>query len=407
MEVLHARCCGLDIHKKGIVACIRIAEGPDMREEIRSFKTMTSDILQLGDWLTEHGVKHVAMEATGVYWKPVWNLLEAAFELMLVNPAHMRAVPGRKTDVRDCQWIAQLLAYGLLRPSFVPGRAMRELRELTRYRTTLMQERNRVANRIQKLLEDANIKLSSVATDILGKSGRAMLDQMAAGVDDPAVLAELAKSSLRGKIPQLRQALVGSVSDHHRFMLGEMLEQVDQIEGRVRRVEARLDEQMRDFDEAVARVETIPGVGRTTAQTMVAEIGVDMSRFATAGHLASWAGLCPGNHESAGKRLSGKTRSGNRWLRRALVQAAWAAARTKETYLREHYHRIAARRGRKRALIAVAHTILKIYWHVISCGTDYRELGDDYLNKLDAERKTKRLVKQLQSLGHNVVLNAA
>ena len=284
---------------------------------------------------------------------------------------------------------------------------MRQLRELVRWRASLAQERSRMANRIQKLLEDANIKLSSVASDVLGKSGREMLESLAAGQSDPLELAELAHRRMRGKIPQLREALRGSVTEHHRFMLREMLDAVDEVNGRIERVETRIEEQTRNFHEAVARIETIPGVGHVTAQSLVAEVGVEMGRFPTAGHLASWAGLCPGNHESAGKRLGGKTNPGNRWLRRSLVQAAWAAARAKGTYLREHYHRIAARRGRKRAVVAVAHTILVIYWHLISQSTVYQELGGDYLNKLDAERKTQRLVKQLQSLGHKVQLDAA
>jgi transposase len=407
MELLHARCCGLDIHKQTVVACVRVADGQAVVEEIRSFTTMTHDLLKLGDWLREHEVRHVAMEATGVYWKPIWNLLEDQFELMLVNAQHLRAVPGRKTDVKDSQWIAQLLAHGLLRPSFVPDRAMRQLRELVRWRVSLVQERNRVANRIQKLLEDANIKLSSVASDVLGKSGRAMLGAMADGQNDPAALAELALRQLRGKIPKLREALRGAMNEHHRFMLREMLDQVDEVDARIARAEARIEEQSRDFCEAVTRLETVPGVGRVTAQSLVAEIGVEMSRFPTAGHLASWAGMCPGNHESAGKRLSGKTRPGNKWLRRLLIQAAWAASRAKGTYLREQYHRIAARRGRKRAIVAVGHTLLVIYWHMMSRGMDYVELGEDYLTKLDADRKTQRLVRQLQSLGHKVLLDAA
>jgi transposase len=407
MEVVHACCCGLDIHKQSVMACVRLAAGDGVEEEVRRFGTMTSDILKLGDWLRERGVKAVAMEATGVYWKPLWNLLEEEFELMLVNAQHMRAVPGRKTDVKDCQWIAQLLAHGLLRPSFVPDRSQRQLRELVRWRISLVQERNRVANRIQKLLEDANIKLASVASDILGKSGRAMLKAMAHGQDNPEILAEHARRQLRGKIPRLREALRGGVNEHHRFMLCEMLEQIDQVDAHIQRAEARIEEQMRDFRESVTRVETIPGVGHVTAQALVAEIGVEMKRFPTAGHLASWAGICPGNHESAGKRKSGKTRPGNRWLRRTLIQAAWAAARSKGTYLRSHYYRIAARRGRKRAIVAVAHTILTIYWHLISRSTNYLELGEDYLLKLDAQRKTQRLVRQLESLGHKVLLDAA
>lgn len=407
MNVLYPRCCGLDVHKKTVVACVRIAEGDKVSEEVRSFETMTKSIKQLGHWLRQNNVRHVAMEATGVFWKPIWNLLEDEFELMLVNAHHMRTVPGRKTDVNDSQWIAQLLAHGLLKASFVPNREMRQLRELLRFRATLSQDRSRVVNRLQKSLEDANIKLSAVATDILGRSGRDMLDRIIAGEEDPKVLAELARRRMRGKIPQLQEALEGHVTDHHRFILREMLDEIDRIDERIARIEKRAEEMMRDFSEAVARLETIPGVGHVTAQAMVAEIGVDMDQFPTAGHLASWAGVCPGNNESAGKRKSGRTRHGNKWLRRVLIQAAWAAARSKGCYFKEQYHRIAARRGAKRAIVSVAHSLLVVYWHMMNRGTSYQELGADYLTQLNSEYKTKRLVRQLEKLGHTVRLGSA
>ena len=406
MELIHKSCCGLDIHMDSVMACARVVEGEEVHEHIRSFRTMTSDILKLGDWLQEHEIRHVAMEATGVYWKPIWNLLEDAFELMLVNAQHMRALPGRKTDVKDCQWIAQLLAHGLLRASFVPNREQRQTRELVRWRVSLVQERNRVTNRIHKLLEDCNIKLSSVVSDVLGKSGRDMLDAIVAGEEDPKTLAEYARRQMRGKIPRLREALRGGVTEHHRFLLREMLAQMDEINMRIARTEARIEEQMRNFDEAVTRIETIPGVGRVTAQAIVAEIGTDMDRFPTAGHLFKRNGEAP-RDESAGKRRSGKSRPGNRWLKRTLIQAAWAAVRKKGSYFRGQYHRIAARRGRKPALLAVAHSLLVIYWHMMKRGTSYRELGEDYLLKLDADRKAQRLVRQLRGLGHKVVLEAA
>lgn len=408
MELMHERCCGLDVHKETIMACVRVADGKEAaRESIREFRTMTADLLQLGDWLREQRVRHVAMEATGVYWKPIWNLLESEFDLMLVNAHHIKAVPGRKTDVKDCQWIAQLLAHGLLRASFVPERPQRESRELVRWRVSLLQDRNRLANRVHKALEDANVKLASVATDVLGKSGRAMLESIVRGEDNPRILAELAQGRLRGKIPQLREALRGGVRGHHRFLLGEILAQIDAVDASIARVEARIDEKMRDFQRAVERLETVPGIGRATAQAMVAEIGVDMARFPTAGHLASWAGLCPGNNESAGKRKSGKTRRGNCWVRRVLVQAAWAASRSKKSYLKQHYHRIAARRGKKRAIVAVAHTLIVIYWNMMRNQTAYEELGEEYLDKLDRNRHAKYHLNRLQALGYNVQLNAA
>jgi transposase len=374
MDILHDRCAGLDLHKKTVVACVRTV-GPDGRVEnqVRTFATMTADLLELADWLAGLGVRHVAMESTGVYWKPVWNLLEDRFELMLVNARHIKQVPGRKTDVKDAEWIAQLLQHGLLSPSLIPPPPIRELRDLTRQRAQLVAERAAVANRIHKTLEDANIKLASVATDILGVSGRAMITALIRGESDPEVLADEARASLKKKVIPLRRALEGRVTEHHRFLLQMLMDQLRGLEALIAKYSARIDEAMRPFAEAEARLRTIPGVGAQAAEVIVAEIGADMSRFATAGHLASWAGVCPGNHESAGKRRSGKTTKGSRWLRAMLVQVAWAAAHTKETTFGATYRRWAKRLGKKKALIAVGHKILVVAYHLLKDATDYRE----------------------------------
>jgi transposase len=374
MDILHDRCAGLDLHKKTVVACVRTV-GPDGRvqNQVRTFATMTADLLELADWLAGLGVRHVAMESTGVYWKPVWNLLEDRFELMLVNARHIKQVPGRKTDVKDAEWIAQLLQHGLLSPSLIPPPPIRELRDLTRQRAQLVAERAAVANRIHKTLEDANIKLASVATDILGVSGRAMITALIRGESDPEVLADEARASLKKKVIPLRRALEGQVTDHHRFLLQMLMDQLRGLEALIAKYSARIDEAMRPFAEAEARLRTIPGVGAQAAEVIVAEIGADMSRFATAGHLASWAGVCPGNHESAGKRRSGKTTKGSRWLRAMLVQVAWAAAHTKETTFGATYRRWAKRLGKKKALIAVGHKILVVAYHLLKDATDYRE----------------------------------
>ncbi len=368
---------------------------------------MTGDLLALSDWLAGHGVTHVAMESTGVYWKPVFNLLEGGVSVILVNAEHIKQVPGRKTDVKDCQWIAQLLQHGLLKASFVPPAPIRELRDLTRQRTQLIQERSAAANRIQKVLEDANIKLASVATDVLGVSGRDMLEALIAGETDPAKLAELARKRLREKIPALRQALQGRVTDHHRFLLRLHLDHVTHLEELIGRLGVRIEEALAPFAEASQRLQTIPGVSQRTAETVLAEIGPNMEQFATAGHLASWAGMCSGNNESAGKRRSGRTTKGDRWLKRVLVQAAWAASHSKGTYLAAQYRRLAKRRGCKRALVAVGHTLLIIMYHVLKRGTTYAELGAEYLERLEPERLTRQLVKRLQSLGHKVTLEPA
>ncbi len=405
MDTLSPCCAGIDVHKGNVVVCVRRGDRPGKAvEEVRTFSTLTADLLALADWLAGQGVTDVAMESTGVYWKPVFNVLEGGCRVLLVNAEHIKQVPGRKTDVKDCQWIAQLLQHGLLKASFVPPAPIRELRDLTRQRTQLIQERAAVANRIQKVLEDANIKLAGVASDVLGVSGRDMLEALIAGESDPAKLADLARQRLRGKIPQLRLALRGRVTDHHRFLLRTLLDHVTHLEELIGRFGVRIKEALAPFAEASGRLQTIPGVSQRVAETVLAEIGPDMTRFPTAGHLASWAGMCSGNNESAGKRRSGRTTKGDRWLKRILVQAAWAASHTKATYLAAQYRRLAKRRGRKRALVAVGHTLLVIIYHVLKRGTTYTDLGGDFLDRLEPERLTRQLVKRLQSLGHKVTL---
>src|SRR3989449_722330 len=363
MQVVHEVCCGLDVHKKSVTACVLWASG--RRRQTRAFGTFTRELLELGDWLRACGVTHVAMESTGVYWKPVWNLLEGQFEVLLVNAQHIKAVPGRKTDQKDSEWIADLLQHGLLRGSFVPPQPIRELRDLTRYRVSLVQEINRIANRIQKVLEDANIKLASVATDALGASGRAILQAMLSGEQDAARLAEMSKGLLRNKIPELKLALEGRMTEHHRFLLRQLFEHLRFTESKLREIEQEIEKRMRPFEDKVTRLCTIPGVARVTAWGLLAEIGLDMNQFPCSGHLAAWACLWPGNFESAGKRLSGKMRKGNVSLRRCLSQAAWAISMMKNNYLSALYRRIAARRGAKRAVMAVAHALLEIAYHML------------------------------------------
>jgi transposase len=374
MEILHRCCAGLDVHKKTVVACVRsVDDDGAVRQQVRTFATMTADLLELADWLAGLGVRHVAMESTGVYWKPVWNLLEGRFALMLVNARHIKRVPGRKTDVKDAEWIAQLLQHGLLSPSLIPPPPIRELRDLTRQRAQLVAERASVIDRVHKTLEDADIKLASVATDILGVSGRAMIAGLIRGESDPAKLADEARASLKKKVIPLRRALQGRVTEHHRFLLRMRMDQLGQLEGLIGRYSARIEEAMGPFAEAEARLRTIPGVGAQAAEVIVAEVGADMSRFATAGHLASWAGVCPGNDQSGGRRRSGRTTKGSRWLRATLVQVAWAASHTKETTFGATYRRWAKRLGKKKALLAVGHKILVVAYHLLKSGTDYRE----------------------------------
>ena len=405
MDTMYRCCAGLDVHKETVAACVRRVDAAGrVVKEVRTFGTTTGALLQLLDWLTAEGVQAAAMESTGVFWKPIWNILEGSVKVILVNARHIKNVPGRKTDVKDCDWIAQLLQHGLLRASFVPERPQRELRDLTRQRSQLTAEQSRVSNRIHKTLEDANIKLGSVATDILGVSGRDMIRALIGGQEDPNQLADLARRRLRAKLPALREALRGHLTDHHRFMLRQLMDHLDYLDRQIAAFDKRIEVLMRPFQEAIARLMTMPGVGLLTAQNVLAEIGTDMSRFPTDQHLASWAAMCPGNRESAGKRKSGHTNHGNRWLRTALVQAAWAASHSKKTYLAAQYRRLAGRRGKKRAIVAVGHTMLVMMYHMLRDGVEYQELGPDYLDKLQPLRLTTYLVKRLESLGHQVKL---
>ena len=401
MDIILERCCGLDVHKKSVVACVITPEG----RETRTFGAMTRDLLALADWLKEQVVSEVAMESTGVYWKPVYNLLEDGFAAIVVNAAHIKAVPGRKTDVKDAEWIAELLQHGLLRASFIPDRAQRELRELTRYRRSLVQERSREANRIQKLLEGANVKLSSVATDVLGVSGRAMLAALAAGEEDPEALADLARGQLRKKREELQEALRGLVQFHQRFMLASQLRHLEYLEAEVERLDEEVARRVAPFEDMVAAVDTIPGVGRRTAEVIAAEIGVNPAPFLTPGHLASWAGVCPSNKQSGEKRQRGPTRKGNGWLKPALVEAARSAGRTK-TYLGAQNRRLSRRIGANRAAMAVAHSIAIIIHHIIKIkkGHTFVDLGHNYFQERDREAITRRAVRRLETLGHKVTL---
>jgi transposase len=406
METIYERVGALDVHKAQVTACVRVP-GPDgrRRADVVEFVTTVQGLMALHDWLAAHGVTHVAMEATGVYWQAVWHILEEDFELTLCNARHVKNVPGRKTDVCDAQWLCQLMEAGLLRASFVPPKPQRRLRTLTRYRKTQIAERKRETNRLHKALEDTGIKLDCVASDILGKSGRAMLDALVAGTTDPEVLADLAQGKLRAKIPALKQALEGRFEAHHALVIGAILAHLDFLEEQIDRLSEAIEEQLGPTGLAgVALASTITGVARRTAEVMVAEIGTDMSVFASARHLASWAGRCPGNDESAGKRRSGRTRKGSKWLGIALQEAALAAVRSKNTYLAAQYQRLKPRIGHGRALGAVKHSMLIAYWHMFSTGETYRDLGGDYFQRRDPARATKRLVSKLEALGHIVTL---
>jgi len=404
MEVVYKRCSGLDVHKETVVACVLIREAGKVLKEIRTFRTMTCDLLVLHDWLKAHGVTHVAMESTGVYWKPVFNLLEGSFEVLLVNAAHIKNVPGRKTDVKDCEWIAEVLCHGLVKGSFIPPEPIRDLRDLTRYRRSLTDERTREINRLQKLLESANIKLSSVATDVMGVSGKAMLEAILSGSTNLEALADLAKGRLRKKLPLLREALQGRFRPHHRFMLGQIISHLDFLDEAIEEVSKEVENRLAPFSKEIELLATITGVKQRVAEGVISEIGMDMSRFPTHRHCASWTALCPGNNESAGKRKSGKTRKGNRWLRRTLLEAAWAASRARGTYLSALYHRLVRRRGKKKAALAVAHTILVICYHILKHKVPYHELGDNYFDRLNITHVTRHFVKRLEGLGYKVTL---
>lgn len=408
METIHRRCAGIDVHKDTLAVCVRILdEQSRLRKETRSFATHTRDLSSLSDWLAAEGVTHVAMESTGVYWKPVFNILESHFTIILVNAQQVKKVPGRKTDVLDCEWLAQLMQHGLLRASFIPPRAIRDLRDLTRQRTQTIDEQARAVNRIQKVLEDANIKLASVASDIMGVSGRQMLEALLEGQSTTEQMADMAKRRMRSKIPELRLALAGRMTEHHRFMIRLLLDHWTQLEALVGRLDARIAELMKPYEEEVRRWDEIPGIDQRVAETVVAEVGPTMEPFPTDNHIASWAGVCPGNSESAGKRKSGKLPKGSRWLRRALNQAAWAASHTRDTYLAAKYKRLAPRRGKKRACMALAHTILVIGYHMSKEKTHYKDLGGNYFDHRDSGRLTKYFVKRLEQLGHRVSLEPA
>jgi len=406
MQVVYPRCAGLDVHKKSVAACVLLT-GTDgaVRRHRASFGTMTADLLALADWLDALGVTHVAMESTGVYWQPVHNVLEDdARTLLLVNPQHFRAVPGRKTDVQDAEWLADLLRHGLLKASFIPPAPVRRLRELTRYRKVLARQRADEVNRVQKLLESANVKLAAVATDVLGVSGRAMLAALLEGQDDPEALAELARGRLRAKLPELRRALEGRVQAHHRVLLAQLLAHIDFLESSIADLHLAMEAQLAPFAEAVELLQTIPGVGATAAGAIVAEIGDDMGRFPSAKHLASWAGVCPGNKQSGGKRLGGKTTQGNTWLRAMLGEVAWAAARSKGTYLHALFHRLARRRGSQKAIVAVAHSLLGSVYHILRDRQPYRDLGPDHFDRLNTARIERHHVRRLEQLGYTVTL---
>lgn len=410
MEVIYERCAELDVHKKSVTVCrITPAVRGGWQKERRRFGTMTDELLKLSDWLREAQVTAVAMESTGVYWKPVFNILESEFEVILVNARHIKYVPGRKSDISDAQWIGELLQHGLLKASYIPERPQRDLRDLIRYRTSLIRERAREINRVQKVLEDANVKLASVASNVMGVSGRQMLEAIIAGNEDPEALAALAKGRLRCKIPDLQRALSGRIRTSHRLLLRLHLEHIDDLTNKIEKLNEEIDRLMLPFDEdeQLRRLDDIPGVGREVAQVIIAELGVDMNRFPSAAHAASWAGPAPGKNESAGKNRSGKITPGNRHLKAMLVQAAHAVSRTKDNYLAAQFRRLAARRGKKRAAIAVAHSILVIAYHMLRDGTEYRDLGGDYFDKRNKEKLQRNLVSRLEGLGLKVMLEPA
>jgi transposase len=405
MQVIYERCCGIDVHKQTVVACAVVpgADGQALKET-RTFGTMTEHLAALADWLAELGVTHVTMESTGVYWKPVFNLLDGRFAILVVNAERIKAIAGRKTDVQDAEWLADLLRHGLLKGSFIPCEILRELRDLTRYRTKLGDERKSEINRVQKVLEDANIKLASVASDVMGVSGRAMLAELVQGQTEAATMAELARGRLRDKLDLLQQALSGRVRPHHRFRLAQHLAHIDYLDAAIAELDRQIAEQMRPFAAALATWDSLPGINQRLAQIIVAEIGPALQPFEDAEHLASWAGMCPGNNESAGKRKSGRTRKGSPWLRRALIEAAHGAAHTKHKYFQALYRRLASRRGKQRAAVAVGHSLLVTGYHLITRQTAYEDLGGNYFDERDREAVKRRAVRRLEKLGYQVEL---
>ena len=408
MDRVLDRCAGLDVHQKTVVACIRVpGERGRRQQDVRTFGTTTADLLTLRDWLVAQEVTHVALESTGVYWKPVYYALEDALTCVLVNAAHLHHVPGRKSDLQDCVWLAQVLEHGLIRGSFVPPAPIRDLRDLTRYLNTVIQDRTRVANRLQKVLEDAGIKLASVASDVLGVSGRAMLQALVAGTTDPTTLADLARGQLRRKLPALREALTGHFRPHHAFLVGRLLADLEYCEEAIADTSLRIEELMRPFASQLARLDTIPGINRRTAEVVIAEMGADMTVFPTARHAASWTGLAPGQHESAGKRRAVKTRPGNQWLRTAIVEAALGATRKRDSALRARYQRLARHRGHQKAIVALARTVLTTAYYVLARETTYRELGAAYFDQRDHEQVKRRALRTLQRLGYTVSVETA
>lgn len=406
MDVLYPSCAGIDVHKKTISVCV-LTPGPrgKPQPQVREYGTTTRELLELADWLLQNQVTQVGMESTGVYWKPIWNILEAAgFALTLANAQHVKNVPGKKTDTADCVWLAQLLRHGLLPASFVPAASLRELRDLTRARTTLVRERAAVANRIQKTLEDANIKLGNVVSDILGVSSRAMLQGFVEGETEAARLATRARGRMRSKQTELTSALEGKVSEHHRFLLREYLDQINYLERKILTFEEEIGRHLDPFVQAIELLDPVPGCNPTSLRSLLAEIGTDMEQFPTAPQLCSWACVCPGNQESAGRRKTGRTRKGNRWLRGLLNQMAWAAAHTKDTYFWAQFRRLRRQRGEKRALLAVAHSLLTVIWHMLKHGTEYRELGADYFDRIEPRRLERQAVSRLERLGFTVTL---
>jgi transposase len=403
MEVVYPRCSGLDVHKRFAVACLSVIEKGERHKELRQFSTMTNEILAMKEWLKAAGCTHIAMESTGVYWKPIFHLLEGEFEIVLVNAQHMKAVPGRKTDIKDADWIADLLQHGLLKASFIPSREQQAVRDLTRTRMRLLQERTRLINRIHKVLEDANLKLASVVTDIMGVTGQAILTALVAGQDDPECLAHLARGSLIKKQDQLQAALQGKLFPHHHVLLEELLPLIATLERSIGRLDREIAERLRQHDALIARIDEVTGLSRRSIEVLLGELGWDMNHFPDAAHAASWIGICPGNQESGGKRLSGRIRQGNRWAKTVLIQAAHAAGHT-QTYLGEQYRRISARRGSKKAAVAVGHSILVIFYQMVKTGEPYHEKGADYFTAVNKEKIQQRLVRQLERLGNTVIL---